>query len=166
MLRYLPIVFGIMVAALLVAVFPANGRNMIIAQNGIAPAIHTRADKLAIDGHDPVAYFTEDRPVVGKPEHSVMWSNVEWRFASAEHRALFLAAPEKYAPQFGGYCAWATSQGYIAPGDPDNWHIVEGKLYLNFNDQAQTLWEADIPGNIGKGDANWPRVLSDNQNTR
>ncbi len=166
MLRYLPIAFGIMLAALIVAVFPANGRNMIIAQEGIAPAVYTKADKVAIDGYDAVAYFTDNAPVLGSADHTAMWNNVEWRFATAEHRAMFVAEPEKYAPQFGGYCAWATSQGYTAPANPNNWRIVDGKLFLNFNDRAQSLWEGDVPGNIAKGDANWPRVLSNNQNSR
>lgn len=166
MLRYLPIVFAALIAALLVAVVPATGRNMIFAMQSIAPAISTKTDNLAIDGYDAVAYFTDNRPTAGLAEHTVFWSNATWRFASAEHKALFMAEPGKYAPQFGGYCAWAASQGQIAPGNPDNWRIVDGELFLNFNARAQGLWEADIPGNIAKGDANWPQILSRNQNTR
>lgn len=166
MLRYLPIAFAVMIAAFLVAVVPATGRNMIIAQQGIAPAVYTKTDNLAIDGYDAVAYFTQNAPVVGSAEHTATWNNATWRFASAEHKAMFMAEPEKYAPQFGGYCAWATSQGYIAPANPNNWRIVDGELFLNFNARAQGLWEGDVPGNIAKGDANWPRVLTNNQNNR
>ena len=83
----------------------------------------------------------------------------QWRFASAENRDLFLANPDAYSPQYGGYCAWAAAQGYTAPGNPKNWSVVDGKLYLNYNDKVQRDWEQDIPGFIAKADANWPAVL-------
>lgn len=115
----------------------------------------------AIDGADPVAYFTEGRPVEGKREFSAQWNGASWRFASAANRDLFLADPERYAPQYGGYCAWAVSQGYTASSDPDNWRIVDGKLYLNYSQSVQKDWEQDIPANITKADANWPKIQSD-----
>jgi len=75
--------------------------------------------------------------------------------------ALLLApaGPAAYAPQYGGYCAWAVSQGYTASTDPHAWRIVDGKLYLNYSKGVQKRWQQDIPGNIAKGDANWPKVL-------
>ena len=82
-----------------------------------------------------------------------------WRFASAENREAFAANPVQYAPQYGGYCAWAVSQGYTASTDPEAWRIVDGKLYLNYSRSVQQKWEQDIPGNITAGDANWPKVL-------
>jgi len=114
---------------------------------------------LAVGGYDPVAYFTKGQPVEGKKEFQTRWMNAEWRFASAENRDLFVAAPGKYAPQYGGYCAWAISQGYTASGDPHRWKIVAGKLYLNYDQEVQQRWEKDIPGFIASADRNWPTVL-------
>ncbi|MBP5856133.1 YHS domain-containing protein [Marivibrio halodurans] len=128
-----------------------------------------RADKVnqsllggvAIEGTDPVAYFTESRPVEGSSDFSVEWNGAEWHFASAENRALFEADPEKYAPAYGGYCAWAVSQGKTAGIDPEAWKIVDDRLYLNYNESVQSTWEEDIPGNIRKADENWPVIEKD-----
>ncbi|MEM9012657.1 MAG: YHS domain-containing (seleno)protein [Pseudomonadota bacterium] len=113
----------------------------------------------AIDGTDPVAYFTEGRPVEGSSEFSHEWNGATWHFSSAENRDMFIAAPERYAPQYGGYCAWAVAQGYTASTDPDAWTIVDGKLYLNYNESIQARWEADIPRFITAANENWPGVL-------
>lgn len=113
----------------------------------------------AILGTDPVAYFTEGGPVQGSADHAVMWKGATWYFASAENMGLFEANPEAYAPQYGGYCAFAVAQGYTAPTVPEAWTIHEDKLYLNFSRGVRGRWERDIPGNIVKGDANWPSVL-------
>ena len=113
----------------------------------------------AIDGTDPVAYFTEGRPVEGSSDFSYEWNGATWRFASAENRNKFASEPEKYAPQYGGYCAWAVAQGYTASTDPEAWKIVDGKLYLNYDKGVQAKWEADIPGFIRSADGNWPKVL-------
>lgn len=113
---------------------------------------------VAIDGTDPVAYFTEGRPVEGSSDHESEWNGATWRFASAENKAKFDGAPEKYAPQYGGYCAWAVSKGYTASTDPEAWKIVDGKLYLNYSKGVQAQWEGDVPGNISKADANWPGI--------
>ncbi len=120
----------------------------------------TDGNGLAIRGTDPVAYFTQGGPVAGNAEYSYTWNNATWQFASAENRDLFAANPEQYAPQYGGFCAWAVSQGYTASIDPNAWRIVDGKLYLNYSRGVQRTWERDIPGNISKGDANWPGVLA------
>ena len=115
---------------------------------------------LAIKGYDPVAYHKNNRPVKGSDNYELEWKGAKWRFASAETRQLFEADPEKYAPRYGGYCAWAVSQGYTAGVDPENaWSIVDGKLYLNYNVDIKAKWEMDIPGHIQKADANWPGVL-------
>lgn len=117
-------------------------------------------DGVAVRGTDVVAYFTQGKAVAGDEEFSHDWRGVTWLFASAEHRDQFAANPEAYAPAYGGYCAWAVSQGYTAPIDPNAWAIVDDQLYLNFNRNVQRRWERDIPGNIAKADANWPGVLS------
>ena len=114
----------------------------------------------AIRGYDPVAYHTEGKPVAGKRAHRVEWKGATWSFASAGNKALFEGDPEKYAPRYGGYCAWAVSQGYTASIDPDAWSIVEGKLYLNYSLGVRDQWSHDIPGNIAKGDVNWPKLLA------
>ncbi len=116
---------------------------------------------LAVEGHDPVAYFRQGRPVEGDRRWSLEWQGATWRFASPENLEAFKADPEAFAPRYGGYCAWAVSQGYTASADPEAWRIVDGKLYLNYDQDVQKTWEQEIPGNIGKADANWPRVLEE-----
>lgn len=123
------------------------------------PAVF-EADGVAIRGADPVAYFTQGEYIPGDAAFRYEWSGSIWYFASDEHRALFAANPNAYAPEYGGFCAWAVSQGYTASIDPTAWKIVDGKLYLNYSQGVQTRWSRDIPGNIAKGDANWPGVLS------
>lgn len=114
---------------------------------------------LAVSGYDAVAYFTEGKPVEGSDDFTVEYDGALWRFASAENRDAFAANPAKYAPQYGGYCAWAVSQGYTASTDPEAWKIVDGKLYLNYSLSVQQRWARNIPSNIAAGDANWPKVL-------
>jgi YHS domain-containing protein len=125
-----------------------------------APVHAGLLSRVAVSGYDPVAYFTDGRPMRGSAEHRITHQGYEYRFASAEHLAAFRADPSRYLPQYGGYCAWAVSQGYTAAGNPNNWRIVDGKLYLNYNDEIQARWEQDIAGHIRRGNANWPGVLS------
>jgi YHS domain-containing protein len=115
----------------------------------------------AIEGYDPGAYFHEGRPIDGQSAFAHDWMGVTWYFASAENRDLFAADPDRYAPQYGGYCAWAVGQGYTATIDPEAWRIIEGKLYLNYSKDVQAQWARDIPGNIARGDANWPKIRAD-----
>ncbi|PUB10843.1 YHS domain-containing (seleno)protein [Yoonia sediminilitoris] len=122
------------------------------------PGIYAE-DGVAIDGTDPVAYFTQGRPVAGDPAITHDWMGATWRFASTANKEAFVADPVAYAPQFGGYCAWAVSEGYTASTTPDAWSIVDDKLYLNYSRRIQRRWERDIPGHIEKGNANWPKVL-------
>ena len=126
----------------------------------LSPVNRTTFGGVAIDGWDPVAYFTDGKPVEGSREFVHEWNGATWRFASAAHRDLFAQTPEKYAPQYGGYCAWAVSQGYTADIDPEAWKIQDGRLYLNYSLDVQKQWAADIPGNVAKGDANWPKLLA------
>lgn len=112
-------------------------------------------DGVALHGYDPVAYFTDNKPIKGSKDFAYRWQGAEWRFASAAHRDSFAAAPEKYAPQYGGYCAYAVSQGGTADIDPDEFAVVNDKLYLNNNFIAQSLWDQDRKGHIVKGDGNW-----------
>jgi YHS domain-containing protein len=114
---------------------------------------------VAINGIDPVAYFDRKKPVKGSKNHKVKWKGAEWRFSSAANVSKFTANPAAWAPVFGGYCAYAASRGYLAPTIPEAWTIYEGKLYLNANLRAQSLWRKDIPGNIAAGLGNWPGIL-------
>jgi YHS domain-containing protein len=110
----------------------------------------------AIKGYDPVSYFTTGKPTPGLAQFTTTYKGAIYRFASAENRARFIAAPEKFVPQYGGYCAYAIALNKIADIDPDEWAIVNDKLYLNNGFFAQTLWSLDKSGNISKGDQNWP----------
>lgn len=113
---------------------------------------------LAIKGYDTVAYFIAGEPTKGTADFTHEWGGATWRFASAENLQKFIANPERYAPQYGGYCAWAVSQGYTAPVSPKAWKIVDGKLYLNYNRDVQTRWEADHMALIKSADGNWPAL--------
>jgi YHS domain-containing protein len=115
---------------------------------------------VAIKGYDPVAYFVESRPVEGSSEFTYEWMGAEWRFASAANRDAFAANPEQYAPQYGGYCAYAVAHGGTADIDPNAWRIVDDKLYLNLSKSVQARWGQDIPGFIAKADANWPEIVA------
>lgn len=137
----------------------SGNENLNLAQSQTVQYF-TDDDGLAIRGTDPVAYFTQGKPVPGVAAYEYVWNNATWRFVSAENRDKFMANPEKYAPQYGGFCAWAVSQGYTASIDPNAWRIVDGKLYLNYSQRIQKRWEKDISGNIAKADANWPQVLN------
>lgn len=124
------------------------------------PPVYTAPfSDLAAGGYDVVAYFTVGRPVKGEMQYSTVWKGATWRFSSAANLAKFKANPAAYAPQYGGYCAWAVANGYTAKGDPLQWRIVGGRLYLNYDAGVQAKWVKDIPGFIRKGDGNWPSVL-------
>lgn len=114
---------------------------------------------IAIRGADPVAFFTEGGPVIGSADHALMWRGTTWHFASSENMETFMADPEAYAPQYGGYCAFAMSKGYVATSVPEAWTIVDDKLYLNYSVNVRQVWSEDIPGNIERADANWPTAL-------
>lgn len=123
------------------------------------PAVFSPGGK-ALNGYDPVAYFTEGRPVRGESAYAVQWQGATWHFANAQHRDAFRADPERYAPQYGGYCAYGMSRGYKAPTEADAWTILDGKLYLNYNQKVRTEWDKDRGGYIRKADENWPQVKS------
>ena len=115
-------------------------------------------DGIALRGYDPVAYFTEGAPVKGDPGISYSWQGVSWQFSSEEHKDLFVANAEKYAPAYGGYCAWAMADGNLADADPQYWYIHDGTLYLNYNKRINEKWLKDIPDFIEKADDQWPDV--------
>jgi YHS domain-containing protein len=112
----------------------------------------------AIRGYDPVAFFTEHMPVAGKRGFAWHWKGADWYFSSAKNRDVFKADPEKYAPQYGGFCAFGTAEGHKAPTQPDTWSIVDGKLYFNYNKNVRGEWEKDRTRYIADADKNWPAV--------
>jgi YHS domain-containing protein len=115
-------------------------------------------DGAAIRGHDPVAYFTQNKAVPGLPAYQAEYKGSTFRFASQANRDAFVADPARYAPQYDGFCAFGTAGGYKAAIDPAAFTIVDGKLYLNYNRDVQKQWSADRAGFIAKADRNWPAV--------
>jgi len=116
-------------------------------------------DGAAINGYDPVAYFTDGKPVEGNREVALDWDGATWLFASSANRDLFQSDTAKYAPRYGGYCAYAVSRGYTATTSPRAWSVYENRVYLNFSRSVRALWAAAKAGNVAQADANWPMAL-------
>ena len=126
------------------------------AAANLADPIEKDGKGVAVKGYDVVAYFTQMKPVKGSPSFVHAWNGATWWFASAEDRDQFAAQPEKYMPQYGGYCAYGVSRNHTVSIDPEAWSVVDGKLYLNYSKGVQKSWKEDVPGNIQKADQNWP----------
>ncbi len=153
------IILGVIAAGFVVAL-AAVALLRITPAAEAAPPVYTGIVKgVAVGGYDPVAFFTDGKPAKGNKDLTTNYDGATWRFASAANRDAFQADPAKYAPQYGGYCAYAVSKGSTAKGDPQAWTIHNGKLYLNYDKRVRATWAKDIPGNVKKGDANWPAVL-------
>lgn len=141
--------------------FAAVAAGLALAANAAwASDIYTR-DGVAIAGADPVAYFEAGEAVAGEAEHSLTWQGVTWHFASDAHRAAFQADPERYAPAFGGYCAYAVGNGYKAKIDPAAWSIVDGRLYLNYSRDVRAKWRQRRDHYIQAGRQNWPELAGE-----
>jgi YHS domain-containing protein len=113
---------------------------------------------LAIKGYDAVAYFEDGKPVKGTQAYQFQWKGATWRFSSAGHRETFAKNPDRYAPQYGGFCAYGVSERHKAPIDPEAWTIIDGKLYLNYDQQVREDWRKDTKVRIQKADQNWPKL--------
>jgi len=144
------------VVALVASLFTAAA---VPAATKLAPVYTGLVKGVAVGGYDAVAYHTVGKAVVGNPAITLEHEGVAWRFASEANRELFRAEPARYAPQYGGYCAYAVSQGYTAKGDPKAWSIVGGKLYLNYTQPVKRDWDGQRQAFITLGDKNWPKVL-------
>lgn len=121
--------------------------------------IMVNADGYAIQGYDPVSYFVQGKPKKGLRTHQYDWQGATWLFGSKENKKLFIASPEKYAPQYGGWCAFGAADGYAAEPDPlTSWTIYDDKLYLNYDQSVLQKWGQDIPGFLEKADAIWPKL--------
>ncbi len=147
------IVFGFMMAIATLMFNPSTSQAADFVNTGFFGST-------AIKGYDAVAYHTQSKPVEGSKEFTVEWNDATWRFSSAENRDLFKADPTKYAPQYGGWCAYAMAQGKKVNIDPEAWKIVDGKLYLNYSKKVQADWSKDIPGYVTKADAEWNKIKS------
>ena len=148
------------IRTMLMAAMMASAPALTVAPAAMAePPIYTGLfSDTALQGHDAVAYFTEGKPVKGSDDFTADYMGAKFKFSSAANRDAFLADPEKYAPQYGGYCAWAMADGNHAKGDARFWKIVDGKLYLNYNSSIQKKWEADEPGFIERADQAWREI--------
>lgn len=117
------------------------------------------ASQIALSGYDPVAFFTDAKPVSGSPEITAKYEGATYLFASEEHKKLFAGNPKKYAPQYGGFCAFGASVGHLFPVDITTWQIRDGRLYLNFNPDVLKKFNEDFNGNIAKAESNWPDLV-------
>lgn len=145
-------------AGILGGTIPALAGPEVNTSTGIVLADGKPAAGLAVRGHDVVAYFTESKPVRGNSKFAVIHKEATYRFASQANLDAFKANPAKFEPAYGGYCAYGVAVGAKFDGDPNNWKIVDGKLYLNLDDGIQETWLKDVPGNIKKAEANWPGI--------
>jgi len=121
------------------------------------PQVNNEAG-LALKGYDPVAYFEGAQPALGNPAIGFRWNGILYHFVSEQHRKAFIDRPARYLPQYGGYCAYAVSEGTTADGDPQLWAVVDKRLYLNNNPVAKKAWDENRPGRIKAGDQNWPHI--------
>ena len=122
--------------------------------------INANGNDLAIQGYDPVAYFTQEKPTKGSNDFAATYKNAIYLFSSEQNRDLFRASPAKYAPQFGGFCAYGVTKGRKFDTDPTAWRVVDGKLYLNLNKDVQKVWLENVPGYITNANQTWPTIKS------
>ena len=143
------LLFSLLWLSVICLAYSAGDKNPVnIDKNGVA-----------IKGYDPVAYFVQGKPAKGRKELSYTWNQATWFFSSSQNQEAFISDPEKYAPQYGGYCAYAMASGDLVDIDPLAWKIHEGKLYLNFSPKVHKKWEKRMEDYIKKADLNWPGVL-------
>jgi YHS domain-containing protein len=128
--------------------------------NTLKPGFFGGRGDTAIVGYDPVAYFKEGKPVKGQDTLVYEWMGAKWKFASQANLDAFKADPEKYAPQYGGYCAYGVAQGYLVKIEPDQFTILDGKLYLNYDADVQAKWRKDPTGFNQQADAKFKDLLA------
>lgn len=123
-----------------------------------AVTVNVDENDVAVGGYDTVAYFTEGLANEGRPHYTAVYKGAIYRFESKKNRDLFRAAPAKYVPQYGGHCAFGVTKNRKFAADPTAWHVVDGKLYLNFNKKMRDKWRKDIAGNVDEADEVWPGI--------
>ena len=131
----------------------------MVTKTNVSSGLTARGFGLAVHGYDVVAYFTQGQPEVGLAKYSTAYKGAAYQFSSESNLKAFADDPERYIPQYGGYCAFGAAEGGKFDGNPRLWKIVDGKLYLNLNEEVQALWREDIVKNIVIGDHNWPRIV-------
>jgi len=134
---------------------------VLVASAVLAPAaevVNIDKNGLALQGYDPVGYFTDGKSVKGSPEFTASYKGATYQFASAAHRDVFKGSPAKYEPQFGGFCGYAASINKLAPIDVEYFQVLHDRLILQHNEKAWKLWHQDVEGNLKKADANWPKL--------
>ena len=153
--------FGIAVALSLAAVGSLHAAPSIntFGEGGGYFSDPKRTDT-AIRGYDPVAYFTDSKPVKGSDKFVHEWMGAKWKFASQDHLDKFKADPAKYAPQYGGYCAYGIAVGNVVKIEPDQWSVIDGKLFLNYDERVRSRWKQDVPGYKAEADAVFGQLLS------
>ena len=151
MIKFFFLCTASLVLSLLLGVAAASGKDK--------PVNSTTFGSLALHGYDPVAYFTDHKPVEGKKTFAFEWQGATWLFANEADEALFKAHPDKYAPQYGGYCAYAVSKKKLVDIDPEAWEIVNDKLYLNYSKKVQETWRKDRDSYISQANQNWPQLI-------
>ena len=114
---------------------------------------------VAIKGYDTVAYFTDHMPVKGSDDFVMTWKGARWKFASKKNLDAFTKEPDKFAPQYGGYCAYGVTKGYLVKIEPEEFKIVDGKLYLNYDKDVSEKWNKDIAGYIKTADKIFPEIV-------
>jgi YHS domain-containing protein len=140
------------------------GRSAIASVTPGDPArmkffVNVDAKGVALMGHDPVAFFNDKKPVMGRPELRTVYKGAIYQFASAANKAEFDKNPAQFEPQFGGFCGYAASIDKVSPISVEYFEILEGRLVLQHNQKAWDLWHKDVPGNLKKADANWPEIV-------
>lgn len=131
----------------------------LLSANLFAQTIaYNSTNGIAIKGYDPVAYFSEQKATEGKKEFTYEWSGTQWLFSTQANLDAFKADPQKYAPQYGGFCAYGVSENHKSPTDPNAWTVKDGKLYLNYSLKVKELWSKDIPTRIQKANGFWPSL--------
>ena len=152
------IVRNLTAALAVIAGLFAAGAAIAGTETNISSGLTVKGPGLAVHVYDVVAYFTKGQPTTGRAKYSTVHKDATYRFASKGHLDAFEANPEKYVPAYGGYCAYGVAVGAKFDGDPHLWRIVDGKLYLNLNEDVQKTWVKNIPGYIKKADRNWTRI--------
>ena len=145
-------VFGVLIAV-------SGGATHALDPKSTA-AVNLDAKGVALRGYDPVAYFAGGKPTVGSAELQSAWNGATYRFVNAENKAAFDKEPAKYAPQYGGFCAYAAANGYKADADPTAWSIVDGRLFVNYNAAVAKTWQGSSAKFIRDADAKWPTLQS------
>lgn len=149
-MQYRQMVIGV-ATALSVLVGGAEAQSKVL--------VNVNRQGVALEGYDPVAFFSDSRAVKGNEQYQAHVGGATYLFSSAEHLATFQQEPARYTPRFGGYCAYGASQGHVAPVEISTWQILDGRLTLNYSKDVQQKFNKDVAGYLAKANAQWPRLV-------